>query len=311
MREGSMEVFSTREIEPAGRLAAWNNRICERLTAVDVDAKHDFVGTMQNVRVGQMGIAAIEGETTVVRGSADGLRRAQSPALLGIAIQESRTARIRIGSADHLVQEQEFVLIDFASPYQCETGGDGKAVTVISVPSHLLLAQRPNLMDKVGAKGSVQGGSGALVHAFALACLKQQVEIDAAALERIFTDLIVLLVDSLDDDHLQVMTRHRVREEAIRLINRHLCDPDLNTDFLGRRLGVSPRYIQMLFADINQSPSAFIRTQRLEQAREWLIGSDDRRISEIAFDLGFGDLSQFNRSFKLRFGTPPSKMRRH
>jgi AraC-like DNA-binding protein len=36
----------------------------------------------------------------------------------------------------------------------------------------------------------------------------------------------------------------------------------------------------------------------------------DRTISDIAFAVGFGDLSTFNREFRRRFGVTPSDVRR-
>jgi AraC-like DNA-binding protein len=35
----------------------------------------------------------------------------------------------------------------------------------------------------------------------------------------------------------------------------------------------------------------------------------DRKISAIAFNVGFGDLSYFNRAFRRRYGVAPSELR--
>jgi len=48
---------------------------------------------------------------------------------------------------------------------------------------------------------------------------------------------------------------------------------------------------------------------RLRKAAELLARGGDRRISDIAFDCGFNDLSYFNRSFRRRFGLTPSAAR--
>ncbi len=46
---------------------------------------------------------------------------------------------------------------------------------------------------------------------------------------------------------------------------------------------------------------------RLRKAADMLAHDSERRVSDIAFDCGFNDLSYFNRCFRRRFGlTPPA-----
>jgi AraC-like DNA-binding protein len=47
---------------------------------------------------------------------------------------------------------------------------------------------------------------------------------------------------------------------------------------------------------------------RLEDARTQLL-NPNRRISEVAYDVGFQSLTQFNRTFKRVFGQSPSEFR--
>jgi AraC-like DNA-binding protein len=45
---------------------------------------------------------------------------------------------------------------------------------------------------------------------------------------------------------------------------------------------------------------------RVEKARN-LLQNPDKRISEVAFEVGFQSLSQFNRAFKKHAGMTPSE----
>lgn len=54
----------------------------------------------------------------------------------------------------------------------------------------------------------------------------------------------------------------------------------------------------------------YVARARLEDARTQLL-NPNRRISEIAYDVGFQSLTQFNRTFKRVFGESPSDFRAH
>lgn len=80
---------------------------------------------------------------------------------------------------------------------------------------------------------------------------------------------------------------------------------------LAARHHVSPRYVRLLFEGEGTSFSEFVREERLKQARRMLASPrfDALRISEIAYAVGFNDLSYFNRSFRRRFDMTPSDLR--
>jgi AraC-like DNA-binding protein len=54
----------------------------------------------------------------------------------------------------------------------------------------------------------------------------------------------------------------------------------------------------------------YVARVRLEDARTQLL-NPNRRISEVAYDVGFQSLTQFNRMFKRVFGQLPSGFRAH
>lgn len=86
---------------------------------------------------------------------------------------------------------------------------------------------------------------------------------------------------------------------------------DRGGDDIARRHGVTPRYVQLLFDGAGQTFSEFVVEQRLAQAHRMLTDARfvDWTISAIAFDVGFSNLSYFNRTFLRRFGATPSDVR--
>jgi AraC-like DNA-binding protein len=90
-----------------------------------------------------------------------------------------------------------------------------------------------------------------------------------------------------------------------------LASPTLSIEQVASRLCMSPRYIQMQFHDEETTFSEFVVSQRLTRAWRVLADPrfDDRSITSVALDCGFGDLSYFNRTFRKRFGCTPSEVR--
>jgi AraC-like DNA-binding protein len=94
-------------------------------------------------------------------------------------------------------------------------------------------------------------------------------------------------------------------------IEARLALSDLSPDSVAKRQRVSDSYIRKLFAREGTSFSEYLLTRRLVRAHRMLT---DRRwarlgIASIAYDVGFGDLSYFNRAFKRCYGATPSEVR--
>jgi AraC-like DNA-binding protein len=98
-----------------------------------------------------------------------------------------------------------------------------------------------------------------------------------------------------------------VKTFIMQQLGRH----DLSAATVAARLGLTPRYVHMLFETETESFSEFVLAQRLARAQHMLmdVRYDGRPIGAIAFDAGFADLSHFNRSFRRRFGGTPSELR--
>lgn len=100
-------------------------------------------------------------------------------------------------------------------------------------------------------------------------------------------------------------------QAAKTFVMQHLGGHDLTVATVATHLGVTPRYIHMLFATERESFAEFVLGQRLVRAQRMLtdLRFAGRGIGAIAFDAGFSDLSHFNRTFRRRFGSTPSEVR--
>ena len=85
----------------------------------------------------------------------------------------------------------------------------------------------------------------------------------------------------------------------------------LSIGMVAAHLGVTPRYLQRLFEMDGKTFSAWLLNQRLTRAHRLLCKShfSEQAVSAIAYDVGFGDLSYFNRCFRKLYGVTPRDVR--
>jgi len=94
-------------------------------------------------------------------------------------------------------------------------------------------------------------------------------------------------------------------------ITSNLGDETLSVAAVAARHGVTPRYVHKLFETEGVTYTQFVLQRRLDRALRLLRDPRGaaRRISDIAYDAGFGDLSYFNRAFRRRYDATPSEIR--
>jgi AraC-like DNA-binding protein len=88
-------------------------------------------------------------------------------------------------------------------------------------------------------------------------------------------------------------------------------DREVSLGDVAARHRLSARYVRMLFQSEGTRFTEFVREQRLQRALAKLLSVrfDHLRISDIAYGVGFNDLSYFNRAFRRRFGYSPGESR--
>lgn len=127
-------------------------------------------------------------------------------------------------------------------------------------------------------------------------------------------DLIALTIGATRDAA-EIARCRGASAARLRAIKRDIAgcldDPGLSAAAIAARHGMNPRYVQRLFESEGATFTGYVLAQRLACARRLL--SDPVRagvkISTIALDAGFGDLSYFNRTFRRHYGMAPSELR--
>ncbi|OAF05499.1 hypothetical protein AYJ54_00915 [Bradyrhizobium centrolobii] len=94
-------------------------------------------------------------------------------------------------------------------------------------------------------------------------------------------------------------------------VARRFSDPNFDLNNVAGALGMSRRYVQKLLEGTGKSFTEHLAGCRLERAFAMLTDPHHLHLAiiDIAFAVGFGDVSHFNRSFRRRFGETPSGVR--
>jgi AraC-like DNA-binding protein len=105
----------------------------------------------------------------------------------------------------------------------------------------------------------------------------------------------------------QAARLHAIKED----IATNLAQRDLTLNAVAARHNISPRYVRKLLEAEETTFSELVLRQRLLRGYRLLTDPRNagRSVSDIAFAVGFGDLSYFNRSFRRCFGCTPSDAR--
>lgn len=162
------------------------------------------------------------------------------------------------------------------------------------------------------------GGLIALGH-YAAAVMRGLLPMNSAALAGLAVDYMSGLVATMiaEAEAPAKLTTRRHDRPTISLlslkadIEASLGQSSLSLEQLATTHGVTTRYFQKLFEAEGRTFSDYLLERRLERAFQMLRDGHrtERAVSAIAFDVGFGDLSYFNRTFKKRFGATPREIR--
>jgi AraC-like DNA-binding protein len=101
---------------------------------------------------------------------------------------------------------------------------------------------------------------------------------------------------------------HKIKHD----IGANVRDCELNIASVAARHGITPRYVHKLFESEGVTFAEYLRSERLALAYRMLTDARlaDLSVSSIAYEAGFGDLSNFNHLFRRRYSATPSDVRK-
>jgi AraC-like DNA-binding protein len=125
----------------------------------------------------------------------------------------------------------------------------------------------------------------------------------------LFASRFVEAVSGRAREPLEVKARDRSRAVETALWIEANSQHEIDLDAAARQAGISPFHFLRLFASVlGVTPHQYLVRSRLRHAAR-LLSDADISITDIAYDIGFGDLSNFVRTFHRAAGMSPRAFR--
>jgi AraC-like DNA-binding protein len=309
--------FSTRSVPASRRLEYWNELTAQTFGPMVIDApdREAFDAEITGLPLGEGELVSTwSGPSTLECkpcgalnvGAADTLNIGVLASGLTVRRQDSRLWQMRPG---------DWCLVDSTRPF----------VLSVESPSHLLTLRLPKvkILERLGEVDHLVGirvngstGPGAALSSLILGLWPAAARAGTDGWAEGLIDVVLSLAElvyktpgALTETDGSVLDVRRGQAKAF--IERNLRDPDLTARSIASSLGVSPRYVQLLFAPLGVTPSAYILSRRLHLAAQQIRRERRARVSDIAYEVGFTDLSYFCRAFRRHFGQTPREYRQH
>lgn len=299
------------------RLALWRDIVCD--VFVELDCKSDlgsaFRGSVTQASLGKAVCSEVCSDRQHVYRTPSRIARSDQDFVL-IALGNRGVGGVVQDGRETVIHPGEFALYDTTRPYELKFD-EAFTQTIFKVP-------REMLQRRLGTTEALTAMSfGADVPLERLACdfiarLCQSADriapTNATALCGQAVDLVAMaLSERLGKTSLPSSTHRAALLYRLKAhIRSRLSDPDLSLSETAAALGISPRYVNDLFADEETSFQRYVLAERLAQCKRDLASPllAHRHVGEIAFAWGFNDLSHFGRVFREHFGLSPRDFRR-
>ncbi|MCS3448471.1 MULTISPECIES: helix-turn-helix transcriptional regulator [Bradyrhizobium] len=233
----------------------------------------------------------------------------------GLNIIEAGPVQFANAGQEHVYGAGSACLVDRGRPLRIfgPRGGSVSFVTVQAAALKSLVAQPQDLSGRPVCPGPAL----TLLHRYlrSLASFKEPPSsklISAAGLHLL--DLAAATLGP-NAEAANIVTERGVkaakRQAILEEVAQHFSNPNFDLDNVARALGMSRRYVQKLLEETGKSFTEHLAGCRLERAFAMLTDPNYLHLAiiEIAFAVGFGDVSYFNRMFRQRFGETPSGVR--
>jgi AraC family transcriptional regulator, positive regulator of tynA and feaB len=301
-----VKIWSTDQVPAKQALSYWKDAVCDAFLRVqtEYDDTSRFQGTITSTQVGTLVANDVRSQSHIVKRNQHGIGRDRDDWFF-VNLHRAGTCSLTQGRQTHTPVVGEFSFHDSTRPFDLRFHDD-MALTCFVVPQSALLARTIDVRSGV-ARPLSSDGAGVLFRNYASALAQAAPDLSATEgmlAGNIFIDLLALALGANDDgrEAARPATRRVLFEHVCAQIRSMIADPGLTIAMAADGVRMAQRTLQTLFQTNGTSFSAFVIEQRLLLADRLLTRSPTSSVTEIAYAVGFSDLSHFSRSFQRRFG---------
>jgi AraC-like DNA-binding protein len=308
--------FSTSDIDDRDRLSFWRDFFCRQVVQVEIEPKSDLPLGVEVSLISCPGLQAMWAQTSIpVRLSRTAEMIADGTDSVAIVINRSGCASITQGHEATLDISDAIGLLHAEPAAMVRSEG---AWMALMIPRTALMPAVAKI--EAATMQLVPNGNEAIALLVSyMNSLKGRLETMSPELRSLAVahvhDLIAMAFGTTNAGAVAALSGgvraarlHAIKADVLSNLGNH----DLTLANVAKRQRVTPRYIHMIFELEGISFSEYVLEQRLLRALHLMTDRRfaDWKVTALASEAGFGDLSYFNRTFRRRFGMTPSEARK-
>jgi AraC-like DNA-binding protein len=295
--------LSTAVVAAPKRFAHWQDIFASIDRSMALEGEPEaFHGALTQLTAGDLRLMSVKSSPLVSR---SGNSAATEETCFSIQLVHSGQCHLRHAGAETVAETGDMVVVDARRPYQLvfKRPLDG---LVLFLP-WARVGHHAQMLEKLAGRRMANIGPAAVLSGFVRSAWDNLVEREDEEWPQSATEVIWdLLASVLQDDRAPEVTGSRaddLRRRAKALVDHQLFDPEFRSSAIAEELGLSARYLQQVFAEAGTTPARFLLARRLDAAAARLRNTNmPGRITDVALECGFSDLSYFSRTFRRRFG---------
>ncbi len=308
--------FSTNCIPEKDRIAFWREHYGHVMLRVDLEPARDAAFEARIASLALPGLQLMEASSSPAKISRRGRYLADGNDDIVVAVNQAGSVNIASGGRQQGLREGEAIVLSGGEAASFHRTSMGRSFT-LRVPRAIFEHTVVSLDDALMRPIPADRGALRLLVDYAGWLLNAGSSIDQQLRNvsvRHVQDLLALAVGPSADFADTARTRG-LRAARLKLaksyVVAHSHRRGISVGTLAASLNVTPRYVQRLFEADGTTFSEFLIGQRLARAHRLLCepSASQAAISTIAYDVGFGDLSYFNRRFRQQYGLTPREVR--